>query len=77
MKIVQSLKESGLLRKGTSAAIKNEAKKQGGGFIRKFFGTLRTSLLENTLAGKVVILAGERVTVTNQGHGKIRAEQHR
>ena len=55
MKIVQSLKESGLLRKGTSEAIKNEAKKQGGGFIRKFFGTLRTSLLENMLAGKVVI----------------------
>ena len=29
------------------------------------------------LAGKVVILVGEGVTVTSQGHGKIRAEQHR
>ena len=33
MKIVKSLEESGLLIKGVSETIKNEAKEQKGGFI--------------------------------------------
>ena len=39
-KIVKSLEESGLLIKGISEAIENEAKEQKGGFFRMLLGTL-------------------------------------
>ena len=58
MKIVKSLEESGLLIKGNSATIKNEAKEIKGGFPM-LLGTLATSLLQNTLARRGVIRAGE------------------
>ena len=44
MKIVQSLQESGLLIKGVSKTIKNEAKEQKGGFLSVLLGTLGASL---------------------------------
>ena len=39
-----------------SEAIKNEAKKQKGGFLRMSVGTLLASILGNMLAGKPKIL---------------------
>ena len=39
MKIVKSLEESGLLIKGVSEAIKNEAKEQKGRFLEMFLVT--------------------------------------
>ena len=45
MKIVKSLEESGLLKKGISETVKNEAKVQQGGFLGILFGTLGASLL--------------------------------
>ena len=39
MKIVKSLEESGLLVKGISETIKNEAKEQKGGFLPILLGT--------------------------------------
>ena len=39
MKIVKSLIESGLLIKGVSQTIKNEAKEQRGRFLSKLLGT--------------------------------------
>ena len=45
MKMVQSLKESGLLIKGFSETIKNEAKEQKDGFLIMFLGTLGATLL--------------------------------
>ena len=59
LKIVKSLEYSGLLLEGVSGTIKNEAKKQKGGFLSMILGTLGTSLLGNMLAGKGVIRAGE------------------
>ena len=59
MKIVKSLEKSGLLIKGVSETIKNEAKKQKGGFLSMLLGTLGASLLGNLLAGKGAIRAGE------------------
>ena len=47
MKIVKSFEESGLLIKGVSETIKNEAKEQKGGFIRILLDTLDDSLLGN------------------------------
>ena len=44
MKIVKSLKESGLLIKGVSETIKNEAKQQKGRFLSMLLGTLGASL---------------------------------
>ena len=45
--------------KGVSETIKNEAKEQKGGFLSMLLGTLGASLLENILAGRGVISAGE------------------
>ena len=58
LKIVKSLKDSGLLL-GVSETIKNEAKEQKGGVLRMLLGTLGASLLGNMLEGKGVIRAGE------------------
>ena len=52
MKIVISLKESGLLIKGVSKTTKNKAKEQRGGFLDMFLGTLCASLFGNLLTGK-------------------------
>ena len=52
IKIVKSLEDSGLLFKGVSETIQNEAKEQRGGFLSMLLGTLGTSLLGNILAGK-------------------------
>ena len=44
IKIVKSLEESGLLIKGISETIKNEAKGQKGGFLSMLLGTLAASM---------------------------------
>ena len=54
MKIVEFLEESGLLIKGVSKTIKDEANEQKGGFLGMLLDALATSLLENMLAGKTV-----------------------
>ena len=59
MKIIKSLEECGLLIKGISEAIKNEAKEQKGGFLGMFLGTLGANLLGNRLTGKGTIRAGK------------------
>ena len=59
MKIVKSLEESGLLIKGVSETIKNEATEQKVGFFSMLLGTLGASLVASLLAGKSRIRAGE------------------
>ena len=59
MKIVESLEESGLLIKGLSKTIINEANEQKGGFLGMLLGTLATSLLGNLFTHKGTIRAGE------------------
>ena len=59
LKIVKSLESSGLLLKGVSETIQNEAKEQKGGFLSMLLGTLGASLLGDILSGKGVIRAGE------------------
>ena len=49
MKIVTCLKESGLLIKGITKTIKNEAKEQKQGFIIMLLGILDASLLVSLL----------------------------
>ena len=60
MKIVKSLEDSGLLIKGVSETIKNEAKEQKGGFLGMLLGFLGASLIGNLLIGKGTIRTGER-----------------
>ena len=59
MKIIKPLEKSGILIKGISEAIKNEAKEQKGRFLPMLLRTLAASILGNTLTGKGVIRAGE------------------
>ena len=59
LKIVKSLEESGLLVKGISETIKNEAKEQKGGFLPMLLGTLDTSILGSALTGRGLMRAGE------------------
>ena len=59
IKIVKSLKDSGLLIKGVSETIKNEAKEQKGWFLLMLLGTLGASLLGSQLTGKGAIRAGQ------------------
>ena len=62
-KIVKSLEDSGVLLKGVSKIIQNEAKEQRGGFLSMLLGTLGASLLGDIfskgLSGKGVIKAVE------------------
>ena len=59
MKIVKSLELSGLLIKGISEKIKNEAKETKWGFLPILLSTLAASILGNVLTAKGVIREGE------------------
>ena len=67
MKIIKCLKESGLLIKGVTKAIKNEAKEQRSGFLGMLLGKLGASLLGNILTGKGVIRAGDGTIEAGEG----------
>ena len=54
VKRVKFLEDSGLLLKGVSETIQNEAKEQKGGFLSMLLGTLGASLLGNMLVGKEI-----------------------
>ena len=74
MKIVKSLEDSGVLLKGVSETIQNEAKEQRGGFLSVLLGTLGASLLgdilSKSLSGKGVIGAGEGTIRAGYGSKK-------
>ena len=55
------LEESGLLIKGFSQAITNEAKEQKGGFLSMLLGRLGASLLGNVLTGTGKIRSGKGI----------------
>ena len=70
MKIVQALENSNILLKGVNKTIKNERKKQKGGFLSMLLGTLGAILLRNLLAGKGIVRAG---SWNEKGKGIVRA----
>ena len=69
IKIVKSLEDSGLLLKGVSETVQNEAKEQKGGFLSILLGTLGASLLGNILAGKgaIVMSQGRAMNKAREG----------
>ena len=69
LNIVESPEDSGLLLKGVSETIINEAKEQKRGFRSMFLVTLGASLLGNMLAGEGVLRAG----YGSKGEGIIKA----
>ena len=70
LKIVKSLEDSGILLKGVSETIKDEAKEQKGGFLSMLLGTLGAGLLGNMLAGRGVTRAGEGTIRAGYGSKK-------
>ena len=67
MKIVKALEESGLLVKGVSKTIKNEAKEKKETFSSMLLGTLGVSLFAYLLAGKGTIRAGKGTIRAREG----------
>ena len=65
IKRVESLEDSGLLLKGVSEAIQNEAKEQKEGFRSMLLGTLGASLLGNMLTGKGINRNGKKLIPPN------------
>ena len=59
IKIVKSVKDSGLLLKGVTETVQNEVKEQKGGFLSMLLGTLGGSLFGNILTGRGVNRAGK------------------
>ena len=65
MKIIKSLEDSDILLKGVTETIKNETKKQKGGFLSMLLGNLGASLLGNLLSGKGFLRAVEGILKKN------------
>ena len=70
---MKSLKDSGLILKGISETIQNEAKEQKGGCLSMLLVMLGASLLGNILASKGINTAGEGAIAKRQGRGIVRA----
>ena len=66
MKIIKSVKESGLLISSVSETVKNEAKEKKSGFLSMVLGTLGASLLGNLLIAKDTNRVGEITISANQ-----------
>ena len=73
IKIVKSISDSGLLLKGVSETIQNEAREQRGGFLSMLLGTLGASLLENILAGRGINRAAKGRRLNRAGEGIVSA----
>ena len=73
IKIVKSLKDSGLLLKGVTETVQNEVKEQKGGFLSLLLCTLSASLLVNLLTGKGINRAGKGKGINRTGEGIVRA----
>ena len=68
--IIRIVKDSGLLLKGVSETIQNDAKEQKEGFLSMLLGTLGASLLGNVLADRGINKAGEGVIKGGHGNKK-------
>ena len=71
IKIATVLEEHDILLKGTTKTIKNNTKKQEGGFLSMLLGTLGASLLGNLLTGKGLYRTGKGMCRTGQGLKKL------
>ena len=70
IKIVKSLEDSGLLLKGVTETVQNEAKEQKRGFLSMLLGTLGVRSLGNILTGPRINRAGEGIVRDGYGNSK-------
>ena len=77
IKIVKSLEDSGLLLKGVTESVQNEAKEQKGGFLSMLLGALGASLLGNLSTGIGIHRAGKGKGIHRAGEGIVRAGEGR
>ena len=68
IEIVKFLEDSGLLLKGVSEIVQNEAREQKAGFLSMLLCTLSASLLGNILVGKGINRAGKGVIRAGYGN---------
>ena len=61
IKLIQALEDSNILLRRVTKIIKNETKRQKGGFLSMFLGTLGASLLGYLWTGKGFLRAGSRI----------------
>ena len=73
IKIVKSLKDSGLLLKGLTETVQNEVKEQRGGFLSMLLGTLGASSSGNLLTGRGIYRVGKGKGINKTGEGALRA----
>ena len=73
VKIVKAFDDSSILLRCFNKTIENETKEQKGGFLGMLLGTSGASLLENMLAGKVIMRAGYGDKEVKQRDGIARA----
>ena len=73
IKIVKSLKDSGLLLKGVTETVQNEVKEQKGGSLSMLLGTLGASLLRNLLTSKGIKREGKGRGINRASEGVLRA----
>ena len=73
IKIVKSVKDSGVLLDEVTETVQNEVKEQKGGFLSMLLGTLGASLLGNLLTGKGIYRAGKNKGINRAGEGVLRA----
>ena len=73
IEIVESLEDSGLLFRGVSETIQNEAKKQKGGFLSILLRTLGASFVGNLWAGKGVMAKRQGRGINRAREGIVRA----
>ena len=74
IKLVKSLKGSGLLLEGVTETVQNEVKEQKGRFLSMLLGTLGASLLGNLLTGKGIYRAGKGKGINRAGERTVRAD---
>ena len=75
IKIVKSLKDSGVLLKGITELVQNEVKYQKGGFLSMLLDTLGASLLGNFLTRKEAIAMSHERGVNKKGKGIHRTDE--
>ena len=71
VRIIKSLQNSIVLIDCVSETVKNEIKRQGGGFLSMLYGALGALMLGNVLTGKGVVRARKGVVRAEMGYNNM------
>ena len=66
IKIIKSLEDSGALIDGVTETVKNETKKQEGGFLGALLPSLAASLVQPVISSVVKVISGRGVRRTGR-----------